>query len=293
MVDTTQSVVKSVDSVSNENFTFIIDIVQSPFIISIFSFALGIISTIWISNRKEKKELENIKKMFFEYEREFLKSVNKQLGFFKEYINIVDSYQAFDLKPFRRVVFNFDFYQSFDKGQLYKSLEDYKSNSETSISYEFNKLHNFFEQNFMKLYSFHEEIVEKINEDRKRWNDDVKVIHEFQNSLNELHEIFSKAEIEQLRTYYTNFFKPLKDDKKSATEIYNEYVRPLIDSLQKKLAYMKGNQEIGAIILRLQQLSFYVNSFSENKKFLKEAIGNFIEKSESVLPKYNLERRED
>ncbi len=233
--------------------------IYGSLVMSAITFVLGYIVANRISNRKERKELENIKNMFLEYYNSFNESKKIQIENYYEYKKSLHSIENFEVVvELVNVSFNYDFFDALDKVKLYKSLDK----SEIDL-YEFFSIHSHFKKVNNEMILFYDNFTfSEFTSLKNRFYNTMVKIEEIMSEIFENQNQFSEQEIDTLRKTHTN---PSINSESPLKNVKDEYLEVLYEVLVYK--YNKTNGTLK-----------YLADFS---KVIKEGI-SLIDKFDSL-----------
>lgn len=208
--------------------------IYGSLVMSVITFVLGYVVANRISNKKERKELANIKEMFLKYEKSLIKSVESQIISYKKYKESLLDLRGMGVVAFDRVAFNFDFFDSLNKERLYMAFLDHKEDIDL---YNFFVFHSYFKKVEQDMGEQNKELIGRYRELTDRWNIQINKLHDFISNLNVSDTLYTDLERKELMETYNNTDI---NDKSSLQEMMDLWVNPFIDILTRKYDETKG-----------------------------------------------------
>lgn len=234
--------------------------------LTIVTFLLGFIVANWISKRKEREELENIKNMFLKYYKSFIESKKIQIENYEKLKHSILGLEQFEIVEMKNISFNYDFFDALDKERLYKSL-----NGSDIDLYEFFSMHSHFKKVDNEMILFYQALMDRLRNRNDNLNSVLNNIEAIMGKLYSSKDIFSSDEMKMLRLIHTN--ENITHDSKLG-ELKDEYINPLLEIIIKK--YNESKATINEFVPIMQEFNRGLTIIGEFE-FIKQDAANNID----------------
>lgn len=253
--------------------------------LTIVTFLLGFIVANWISKRKEREELENIKKMFLEYETSFLRLTEKIIDNLASFSMEAKTFVPFKFGKIIRVAIDYDFFDALDKEKVYKSLLS-DSREEHNHLYYFSKFHHFIRENEKAIIAFCEETEAEIKGLNRKYSEIQDIFHDFMVKVKSW-DIFTQEEKENLTAYHVEYYgnESDKSKEKNIGDFIAECINPSFVILKAKFNSTEDH-ELTHFMKQFNNIRRINSGYQGNVKNVYEHIDSLIEILKSEVKDY-------